>query len=143
MGKPAVAYTTDVEWTDGSSDTLARRERPVLVFRTNASAAVPPAGAEAAGAGGGAEVAGAGGADAAAAGGADAAAAAAAAAAGGVDAAAGGGECAWVPIALINGALNRSNHTAHAAMEQVGASSGSAGFANTATYTLIQPVLSE
>jgi hypothetical protein len=139
MGKPAVAYTTDVEWTDGSSDTLARRERPVLVFRTNASAAAPPAGAEAAGAGGGAEAAGAGGADAAAAGGADAA----AAAAGGVDAAAGGGECAWVPIALINGALNRSNHTAHAAMEQVGASSGSAGFANTATYTLIQPVLSE
>ena len=131
MGKPAVAYTTDVEWTDGSSDTLARRERPVLVFRTNASAAAPPAGAEAAGAGGGAEAAGAGGAD------------AAAAAAGGVDAAAGGGECAWVPIALINGALNRSNHTAHAAPEQVGASSGSAGFANTATYTLIQPVLSE
>ena len=131
MGKPAVAYTTDVEWTDGSSDTLARRERPVLVFRTNASATAAPAGAEAAGAGGGAEAAGAGGAD------------AAAAAAGGVDAAAGGGECAWVPIALINGALNRSNHTAHAAMEQVGASSGSAGFANTATYTLIQPVLSE
>ena len=130
MGKPAVAYTTDVEWTDGSSNTLGRRERPVLVFRTNASAAAAPAGAEAAGAGGGAEAAGAGGAD-------------AAAAAGGADVAAGGGECAWVPIALINGALNRSNHTAHAATEQVGASSGSAGFANTATYTLIQPVLSE
>ena len=32
MGKPAVAYTTNVTWTDGSTSTLARRERPVLVF---------------------------------------------------------------------------------------------------------------
>ena len=118
MGKPAVAYATGVEWADGSSDTLARRERPVLVFRTNASTAPPPGPAAAA-------------------------AASTEAAAGGAEAAAGGGECAWVPIALINGALNRSNHTAYAAPEQVGASSGSAGFANTATYTLIQPVLSE
>ena len=42
------------------------------------------------------------------------------------------GGCKWVPVALINGALNRSNSS-----DELTAG----GFQNTPTFTLIQPVL--
>ena len=75
MAKPATAYNTTVQWSDGSVSTLARRERPVLVFGTDNSG------------------------------------------------------CNVVPVALINGALNRSSASLR-------------GFSDTPTFTLIQPVLS-
>ena len=100
MGHPAAAYTTDVLWADGSNVSLARRERPVLVFRKAAVDGTGTAG------------------------------------------------CAWVPVALINGALNRTNHTTGSSIGEPDLKSdpdraGDESFSNTPTFTLIQPVLHE
>lgn len=80
MGRPNLAYTTNVLWADGQTTGLSRRERPVLVFGNTSG-------------------------------------------------------CKWVPIALINGALNHSNSSGKLT---------TGGFhQNTATFTLIQPVLGQ
>lgn len=90
MGSPAVAYTTNVPWSDGTNTTLARRERPVLVFKKNDTSG-----------------------------------------------------CKWVPIALINGALNKTelSWTPQSSLS-VDATATVWDFKNTPTFTLIQPVLS-
>eukprot|EP01052_Picozoa_sp_SAG31_P034673 SAG31_NODE_4084_length_3603_cov_5.623002_4_plen_431_part_00 len=95
MGNPATAYTTEVAWSDGTNSTLARRERPVLVFEQNVSSG-----------------------------------------------------CKWIPIALINGALNQTHNTSAPSSLEAGSSTVPiendmiAGFKNTPTFTLIQQVLS-
>eukprot|EP01043_Picozoa_sp_COSAG02_P010489 COSAG02_NODE_369_length_23680_cov_36.650609_10_plen_608_part_00 len=87
MGTPAVAYTTEVAWSDGTTSMLERRERPVLVFKKNHTSG-----------------------------------------------------CNWIPIALINGALNRTQNASSSSPSEEDVEVSD--FKNTPTFTLIQPVVS-